>query len=107
MSRIRLVWSNIWHVLSEFFVTIGCSDNLSIAIFAMDSLRQLAMKFLEREELANYNFQNEFMKPFVVVMRKSSAVEIRELIIRCVSQMVLARVNSVKSGWKSMFMVFL
>ncbi|XP_043715522.1 brefeldin A-inhibited guanine nucleotide-exchange protein 2-like [Telopea speciosissima] len=106
MNRIRLVWSCIWHVLSDFFVTIGCSENLSIAIFAMDSLRQLAMKFLEREELANYNFQNEFMKPFVIVMRKSSAVEIRELIIRCVSQMVLSRVNNVKSGWKSMFMVF-
>ncbi|GMP61785.1 hypothetical protein CsSME_00024113 [Camellia sinensis var. sinensis] len=95
MNRIRLVWSSIWHVLSEFFVTIGCSENLSIAIFAMDSL-----------QLANYNFQNEFMKPFVIVMRKSDAVEIRELIIRCVSQMVLSRVNNVKSGWKSMFMVF-
>ncbi|KAL9670326.1 hypothetical protein QQ045_007877 [Rhodiola kirilowii] len=106
MNRIRLVWSSIWHVLSDFFVTIGCSENLSIAIFAMDSLRQLSMKFLEREELANYNFQNEFMKPFVVVMRRSNAVEIRELIIRCVSQMVLSRVNHVKSGWKSMFMVF-
>ncbi|KAL4326081.1 hypothetical protein GQ457_11G001020 [Hibiscus cannabinus] len=106
MNRIRLVWTNIWHVLSDFFVTIGCSENLSISIFAMDSLRQLSMKFLEREELANYNFQNEFMKPFVIVMRKSSAVEIRELIIRCVSQMVLSRVNNVKSGWKSMFMVF-
>ncbi|KAL2460779.1 Brefeldin A-inhibited guanine nucleotide-exchange protein 2 [Abeliophyllum distichum] len=106
MNRIRLVWSKIWIVLSDFFVTIGCSENLSIAIFAMDSLRQLSMKFLEREELANYNFQNEFMKPFVIVMRKSSAVEIRELIIRCVSQMVLSRVNNVKSGWKSMFMVF-
>ncbi|XP_061371044.1 brefeldin A-inhibited guanine nucleotide-exchange protein 2-like [Gastrolobium bilobum] len=106
MNRIRLVWSSIWHVLSDFFVTIGCSANLSIAIFAMDSLRQLSMKFLEREELANYNFQNEFMKPFVIVMRKSNAVEIRELIIRCVSQMVLSRVNNVKSGWKSMFMVF-
>ncbi|CAN1308267.1 Brefeldin A-inhibited guanine nucleotide-exchange protein 2 [Linum perenne] len=106
MNRIRLVWSSIWNVLSDFFVTIGCFGNLSISIFAMDSLRQLSMKFLEREELANYNFQNEFMKPFVIVMRKSSAVEIRELIIRCVSQMVLSRVNNVKSGWKSMFMVF-
>lgn len=105
MNRIRLVWSSIWHVLSDFFVNIGCSGNLSISIFAMDSLRQLSMKFLEREELANYNFQNEFMKPFVIVMRKSNAVEIRELIIRCVSQMVLSRVNNVKSGWKSMFMV--
>ncbi|XP_051145511.1 brefeldin A-inhibited guanine nucleotide-exchange protein 2-like [Andrographis paniculata] len=106
MNRIRFVWSKIWQVLSDLFVTIGCSENLSIAIFAMDSLRQLSKKFLEREELANYNFQNEFMKPFVIVMRKSNSVEIRELIIRCFSQMVLSRVNCVKSGWRSMFMVF-
>jgi len=38
-------------------------------------------------------------------MRQSPNVEIRELIIRCVSQMVLARVANIKSGWKSMFMV--
>ncbi|XP_024380354.1 brefeldin A-inhibited guanine nucleotide-exchange protein 3 [Physcomitrium patens] len=106
MTRIRLVWSKMWSVLANYFVTVGCSDNLSVAMYAMDSLRQLAMKFLDRDELANFNFQNEFMKPFVIVMRKSSSVEIRELIIRCVSQMVFARVGNVKSGWKIMFMVF-
>ncbi|CAI9756430.1 unnamed protein product [Fraxinus pennsylvanica] len=106
MNRIRLVWSRIWSVLSDFFVAVGLSENLSVAIFVMDSLRQLAMKFLEREELANYNFQNEFLRPFVIVMQKSSSTEIRELIVRCISQMVLSRVNNVKSGWKSVFMVF-
>ncbi|CAD5162812.1 unnamed protein product [Musa acuminata subsp. malaccensis] len=65
------------------------------------------MKFLEREELANYNFQNEFLRPFVVVTQKSVSSEIRELIVRCVSHMVLGRVNHVKSGWKSAFMVCL
>jgi Sec7-like guanine-nucleotide exchange factor len=44
------------------------------------------MKFLERDELASYSFQNDFLKPFVVVMRQTQNVEIRELIIRCVSQ---------------------
>ncbi|PON75206.1 Coatomer beta subunit [Parasponia andersonii] len=106
MNRIRLVWSRIWNVLSDFFVSVGLSENLSVAIFVMDSLRQLAMKFLEREELANYNFQNEFLRPFVIVMQKSSSGEIRELIIRCISQMVLSRVSNVKSGWKSVFMIF-
>ncbi|KAG6502244.1 brefeldin A-inhibited guanine nucleotide-exchange protein 1-like isoform X1 [Zingiber officinale] len=106
MNRIRLVWSCIWHVLSEYFVSVGLSENLSVAIFVMDSLRQLAMKFLEREELANYNFQNEFLRPFLVVMQNSSSSEIRELIVRCISQMVMGRVNHVKSGWKSVFMVF-
>ncbi|KAG8637358.1 hypothetical protein MANES_15G114000v8 [Manihot esculenta] len=106
MNRIRIVWSRIWNVLSDFFVSVGLSENLSVAIFVMDSLRQLAMKFLEREELANYNFQNEFLRPFAIVMQKSSSTEIRELIVRCISQMVLSRVNNVKSGWKSVFMVF-
>ncbi|WOG86863.1 hypothetical protein DCAR_0206082 [Daucus carota subsp. sativus] len=106
MNRIRLVWSRIWSVLSNFFVSVGLSENLSVAIFVMDSLRQLAMKFLEREELGNYNFQNEFLMPFVIIMQKSSSAEIRELIVRCISQMVLTRVNNVKSGWKSVFMVF-
>ncbi|XP_058070209.1 brefeldin A-inhibited guanine nucleotide-exchange protein 1 isoform X3 [Magnolia sinica] len=106
MNRIRLVWTRIWNVLSDFFVSVGLSENLSVAIFVMDSLRQLAMKFLEREELSNYNFQNEFLRPFVIVMQKSGSAEIRELIVRCISQMVLSRVNNVKSGWKSVFMVF-
>ncbi|KAJ1259956.1 hypothetical protein BS78_10G194900 [Paspalum vaginatum] len=106
MSRIRLVWSRIWKVLSEFFVSVGLLENLSVAIFVMDSLRQLAMKFLEREELANYNFQNEFLRPFVIVMQRSNAPEVRELIVRCVSQMVLSRVSNIKSGWKGVFMVF-
>ncbi|KAH6813250.1 SEC7-like guanine nucleotide exchange family protein [Perilla frutescens var. frutescens] len=106
MNRIRLVWSRIWSVLSEFFVAVGLSENLSVAIFVMDSLRQLAMKFLEREELANYTFQNEFLRPFAVVMQKSSSTEIRELIVRCISQMVLSRVSNIKSGWKSVFTVF-
>ena len=52
-------------------------------MYSVDSLRQLATKFLERDELANYSFQNDFLKPFVVVMRLSKALEIRELIIRC------------------------
>lgn len=105
MNRIRLVWSRIWKVLSDFFVSVGSSENLSVAIFVMDSLRQLAMKFLEREELANYNFQNEFLRPFAVVMQKSNASEVRELVVRCVSQMILSRVNNIKSGWKSVFTV--
>lgn len=106
MDRIRFIWARVWQVLSDFFVTVGCSPNLQISMTVVDSLRQLAMKFLSRTELANYSFQNEFLRPFVVVMRQSPAVEIRELIIRCVSQMVQARVSHIKSGWKSMFMVF-
>ena len=106
MDRIRLVWSRIWAVLSDFFAVVGCHESLAVSMYAVDSLRQLAMKFLERDELANYTFQNDFLRPFVSLVRHSRSAEIRELVIRCVSQMVLARVANIKSGWKSVFMVF-
>lgn len=106
MDRIRLVWARIWAVLSEFFAEVGCHPSLPVAMFAVDSLRQLGIKFLERDELANYTFQNDFLRPFVMLVRRSKSPEIKELIIRCVSQMVLARYANIKSGWKSVFMVY-
>jgi brefeldin A-inhibited guanine nucleotide-exchange protein len=53
----RLVWTRIWSVLADFFIEVGCHANLSVAMYAVDSLRQLAMKFLERDELTNFSFQ--------------------------------------------------
>ena len=47
MDRIRLVWSRMWSVLSDFFVEAGCHPNLQVAMYVVDSLRQLSMKFLE------------------------------------------------------------
>jgi brefeldin A-inhibited guanine nucleotide-exchange protein len=51
------VWTRIWAVLADFFIEVGCHANLAVAMYAVDSLRQLAMKFLERDELANFSFQ--------------------------------------------------
>ena len=44
-------------MLADFFIEVGCHQNLSVAMYAVDSLRQLAMKFLERDELSNFSFQ--------------------------------------------------
>lgn len=48
MSRVRLVWARIWEVLGEFFTEVGQHHNPSIAMYAVDSLRQLSAKFLEK-----------------------------------------------------------
>ena len=57
MGRIRLQWTKIWNVLGEHFNKAGCNPNEEVAFFAVDSLRQLAMKFLEKGEFANFRFQ--------------------------------------------------
>lgn len=71
MGRIRLQWSRIWQVLGEHFNRVGCNPNEDIAFFALDSLRQLSMKFIEKGEFANFRFQKDFLRPFEHIMKKN------------------------------------
>ncbi|KAG0608013.1 hypothetical protein M758_8G071400 [Ceratodon purpureus] len=106
MTRIRMVWGRIWAVLSLHFVAAGNHSDEKIAMYAIDSLRQIAIKYLERAELANFTFQNDILKPFVVIMRSSKNPTIRALIVDCIVQMIKSKVGSIKSGWRSVFMIF-
>uniref|UniRef100_A0A2P2KPC1 Brefeldin A-inhibited guanine nucleotide-exchange protein 5 n=4 Tax=Rhizophora mucronata TaxID=61149 RepID=A0A2P2KPC1_RHIMU len=106
MARIRMVWARIWSVLANHFISAGSHHDEKISMYAIDSLRQLSMKYLERAELANFTFQNDILKPFVVLMRNSHSESIRSLIVDCIVQMIKSKVASIKSGWRSVFMIF-
>ncbi|CAN4075419.1 unnamed protein product [Withania somnifera] len=106
MARIRMVWARIWSVLATHFIFAGSHPEEKVAMYAIDSLRQLGMKYLERAELANFSFQNDILKPFVVLMRSSRSETIRRLIVDCIVQMIKSKLGSIKSGWRSVFMIF-
>ena len=106
MTRVRFEWSNIWAVLGEHFNDVGCHPNTNVVFFALDSLRQLSMRFMELEELPGFKFQKDFLKPFEHVMANSSAVPVKDMALRCLIQMIQARGENIRSGWKTMFGVF-
>ncbi|KAL6501089.1 Brefeldin A-inhibited guanine nucleotide-exchange protein 5 [Orobanche hederae] len=106
MARIRMVWARIWSILAHHFIFAGSHPDEKVAMYAIDSLRQLAIKYLERAELANFTFQNDILKPFVVLIRSSRSDSIRRLIVDCIVQMIKSKVGSIKSGWRSVFMIF-
>ncbi|KAH9621241.1 hypothetical protein KSS87_019631 [Heliosperma pusillum] len=106
MARIRMVWARIWFVLANHFIFAGSHHDEKVAMYAIDSLRQLGMKYLERAELANFTFQNDILKPFVVLIRNSRSESTRRLIVDCIVQMIKSKVGSIKSGWRSVFMIF-
>ncbi|KAJ2963214.1 hypothetical protein NQZ79_g1686 [Umbelopsis isabellina] len=106
MGRIRLEWSNVWAILGEHFNQVGCQSNFNIAFFALDSLRQLSMQFLEKEELAHFKFQKDFLMPFEYILANNQDVAIKDMVLRCLTQMIQARAHHIRSGWKTMFAVF-
>lgn len=106
MERVRVEWAHMWAVMGEHFNKVGCLANTDVACFAVDSLRQLSMKFLEKGELANYSFQKDFLRPFEFIMSRNKAATIRDMVVRCVAQMVQAKSSNIRSGWKNIFFVF-
>ncbi|KAL2825269.1 hypothetical protein BDW59DRAFT_73469 [Aspergillus cavernicola] len=106
MTRVRIEWSKIWEVLGQHFNQVGCHSNTTVVFFALDSLRQLSMRFMEIEELPGFKFQKDFLKPFEHVMSNSNSVTVKDMILRCLIQMIQARGDNIRSGWKTMFGVF-
>ncbi|XP_071487051.1 brefeldin A-inhibited guanine nucleotide-exchange protein 1-like [Diadema antillarum] len=106
MGRVRMQWSRIWSVLGSHFNKVGCNPNEDVAFFAIDSLRQLSMKFLEKGELPNFKFQKDFLRPFEYIMKKNKSPTIRDMVVRCIAQMVNSQAGNIRSGWKNVFSVF-
>ena len=106
MTRVRMEWTKIWQVLGEHFNHVGCHSNTSVVVFALNSLRQLSMRFMEIEELPGFKFQKDFLKPFEHIINNSNQVSVKDLVLRCLIQMIQARGQNIRSGWRTMFGVF-
>lgn len=59
---------------------VCCHNNPHVGFFALDSLRQLAMRFLEKEELPHFKFQKDFLKPFEYTMVHNQNPEVRDMV---------------------------
>ena len=106
MTRVRFQWANIWQVLGQHFNQVGCHTNTAVVFFALDSLRQLSMRFMEIEELPGFKFQKDFLKPFEHIMGNATAPTVKDMVLRCLIQMIQARGENIRSGWRTMFGVF-
>ncbi|KAM0326645.1 hypothetical protein ACHAQA_006514 [Verticillium albo-atrum] len=106
MPRVRFEWTNIWEVMGEHFNRVGCHNNTNIVFFALDSLRQLSMNFLEIEELPGFKFQKDFLKPFEHILSNAQNITVKDMVLRCLIQMIQARGDNIRSGWRTMFGVF-
>lgn len=104
--RPRLIWAQMWELMASHFAKIGCHENAFVSTFSIDSLRQLSFKFLEKPELSEFNFQRIFLRPFFDIMsNKGTREDIRELILRCIDNMVRSMSHNLRSGWKVIFSI--
>ncbi|KAF8064597.1 BIG3 [Scenedesmus sp. PABB004] len=100
MPRIRLVWGKLWAVIAAQLVGASCHPHRRVALYAVDSLRQLVAKLLARAELEHFTHQEEALRPFVAVLRQCDEACVRELAVQCVMQAVSSHPAGLGSGWR-------
>lgn len=61
---------------------------LQVAEYSVDSLKQLALKFVCKEELRDFNFQRLFLCPFESVFVATQHKDIKVLILDCLQNLV-------------------
>lgn len=113
-SRPRLVFADLWTPVSEHLTITALQSNPAVAMYAVDSFRQLCIQYLQREELGAFEFQRKFLKPLEAMMQKSSEHTTKELLLKCVERLILMFGNPsedqrkrgmLRSGWRPILTV--
>ena len=113
-SRPRLVFAEIWTTVAAHLTSTALHSNPAVAMYAVDSFRQLGIQFLQRDELGAFEFQRRFLKPLETVMSKSEVPTTKELLLKCVERLILMfgssdkegnRRGMLRSGWRPILTV--
>lgn len=111
-SRPRLVFSDLWVTVSGHLTSTALHSNPAVAMYAVDSFRQLSIQFLQRGETEGFEVQKKFLKPLETVISLSEQVSTKELLLKCVERIVFMfgcdevegevggrQKGSLRSGW--------
>jgi len=112
-SRPRLVFNDIWATVSASLTSTALHSNPAVAMYAVDSFRQLYTQYLQREELGVFEFQRRFLRPLETVMARSEISTTKELLLRCVERIILMfgspqegnKGGMLRSGWRPVLKV--
>jgi len=98
----------IWNIIADHFTKIGTTqaDNVYIVSMVIDSLKQLAQKFLDLEEEHKDQSQKDFLRPLEMIFSHNTHPDVRELILKCIFQLTNGRNSMIKSGWRPIFTIF-
>ncbi|EAY14851.1 Sec7 domain containing protein [Trichomonas vaginalis G3] len=105
VKRPKFLWVAVWDIIGDYLNFVGTLNKPGIPELAIDMTRQLASKFLLEEELINFHFQKRFMSPFQHIFDNQRNVQVKDLVLTCISALVSELAENLQSGWVVVFQV--
>uniref|UniRef100_A0A7S3P3I7 SEC7 domain-containing protein n=1 Tax=Amphora coffeiformis TaxID=265554 RepID=A0A7S3P3I7_9STRA len=87
-SRPRMIFADLWASIANHLTYTALHSNPALAMYAVDSFRQLSIQFLQRDELEVFEFQKRFLKPLETVMVRSDQPSTKELLLNCIHRII-------------------
>jgi Sec7-like guanine-nucleotide exchange factor len=107
ISRPKLVWMNMWNSVAVHFTEAGLHRASHVALVAVDSLRQVASKLIEKhtkESSEGGEFQVALLAPFEA-MYVNPNPDIRDYLLCCLAKLMATHYKSVHMGWPAILSV--
>ena len=105
LSRIQVQWVKIWKLIGDHFVyVISQLKEQNIWQNALDNLKQIIGKLLQKKDLSIYNFQMDFFKPFEIIFNQTKGIPERgQFVISYIYFIVGQYGRNIHSGWIVIF----
>lgn len=106
MNRPMYLWKEIWKIIGNHLSLQGSRDDLEVALTTIDILRQLARKFIPKQDQgSSISLQSHFLQPFCDILYQTRDHSMRELILECTQQLVDEHAPILMSGWDVVFQI--
>jgi len=103
IDRPKFIWKEIWDIIGQHLIYVGSSNNQVITEASIDLIRQLAVKYLQKPEIAAFHFQQHFLMPFFEIFNSQGSTSIRQLILDCAVRIINESHSVLQSGWTVIF----
>ncbi|XP_049848823.1 brefeldin A-inhibited guanine nucleotide-exchange protein 2-like [Schistocerca gregaria] len=106
MNRSRSVWAELWKFLSNHFIEAGTHPSKEVSLVAIDSLRQVVSKLLDRHQQSPgiFDFQLDLLTLFEL-MYQSENHSVTDYLLCCIVEIITVYHQSIGVGWKPLFNV--
>lgn len=103
--RIQVEWVKIWNLISSHLVyVILNSKQENIWSEALESLRQIVCKLVQKQDLTTFNFQIDFFKPFEKIYEQTLNFPKRgETVMVYIHHIVGSYAEKIHKGWVIIF----
>lgn len=106
LFRPKKICQRIFKVISEFLVEISINEEQEFAVTGVDILRQIIIKYLEKDISLENMFQGVLFWPFNLIFKNSKDIYVKEYVIFCITNVTQCYPEKIKNAWITVLQIF-